>query len=114
MTRDPAIVGKQPIPVPRHPLSALNLEPRTQMFAMPASDDVRRHSQVLVDGAHALGQIHVDIQALGDPDYYLSNGHKWFYTPKSAVTTPSHSLPLLGPVCALWSCCVPLKDSPDC
>mmetsp|Transcript_26259 Transcript_26259/g.62173 ORF Transcript_26259/g.62173 Transcript_26259/m.62173 type:complete len:430 (-) Transcript_26259:233-1522(-) len=54
MTRDPAIVGKQPIPV-------------------------------LVDGAHALGQIHVDIQALGDPDYYLSNGHKWFYTPKSAA-----------------------------
>jgi len=54
LCRDPAIVGKHPIPV-------------------------------LVDGAHALGQIRIDLQAMGDPEYYLSNGHKWFFTPKSAA-----------------------------
>lgn len=30
---------------------------------------------VLIDGAHALGNVEIDIQAL-DADYYLSNAHK--------------------------------------
>ena len=36
-----------------------------------------------VDGAHALGATEVDIDALGQPDFWFGNGHKWLYTPKS-------------------------------
>jgi selenocysteine lyase/cysteine desulfurase len=38
----------------------------------------------LVDGAHALGQVPVNLNEL-DPDFYTSNGHKWLCTSKSAA-----------------------------
>jgi len=39
---------------------------------------------VMIDGAHAMGQIPINIKDI-DPDYYLSNGHKWMYTPKGSA-----------------------------
>jgi selenocysteine lyase/cysteine desulfurase len=44
----------------------------------------KRGVMVLVDGAHAMGQIPINITDLG-ADFYLSNGHKWFYTLKGSA-----------------------------
>jgi selenocysteine lyase/cysteine desulfurase len=42
---------------------------------------------VLIDGAHALGHIPVDMKSLEESgmDYWVGNGHKWFYTPKGSA-----------------------------
>ncbi|CAF1375914.1 unnamed protein product [Adineta steineri] len=37
----------------------------------------------LVDGAHAIGAIPIDLKKL-DPDFYITNAHKWLYTHRSA------------------------------
>lgn len=39
---------------------------------------------VIIDGAHAVGQIPLDMKAL-NVDFYFSNFHKWAFTPKSVA-----------------------------
>ena len=46
---------------------------------------LRRHgAQVIVDGAHAVGQIPLDVPAVG-ADWYASNAHKWLYAPRGCA-----------------------------
>lgn len=42
---------------------------------------------VMIDGAHALGQIQVDMKALSasGADVWVGNGHKWLYSPKGSA-----------------------------
>lgn len=44
----------------------------------------RRGIPVMVDAAHALGQIPVDLTSLS-PDYWVTNCHKWFAGPRGSA-----------------------------
>ncbi|EJD49589.1 PLP-dependent transferase [Auricularia subglabra TFB-10046 SS5] len=54
----------------------------------------------LIDAAHAIGQVHVDLKVV-DPDFWISNCHKWlyarrgcavFYVPKRQVLSRADAL----------------------
>ncbi len=57
-------------------------------WILPASEIVafyeHKGTPVLVDGAHSLGQIPLDVDTLG-ASYYVANAHKWLCTPKGSA-----------------------------
>lgn len=64
------------------------LMPLERIIALLRANNVR----VLVDGAHAVGQIPLNLQALG-ADWYVSNAHKWLYAPRA--TAFLHAAPVV-------------------
>jgi len=44
----------------------------------------KRNVMVVIDGAHVMGQIPLNVTQL-NADFYVSNGHKWLYSPKGSA-----------------------------
>ena len=79
----------------------------TTALVFPVAELVRRaraHGIVsVIDGAHAPGQIDLDLAALG-ADFYAGNCHKWMNAPKGSafLFARREAQPLLEPLVVSW------------
>nr|XP_022333506.1 probable L-cysteine desulfhydrase, chloroplastic [Crassostrea virginica] len=62
--------------------------PSNTPFLLPVAELTKicqdRNIPILVDGAHALGSVNLQLD-LFSPDFYVSNCHKWFCCPKGSA-----------------------------
>jgi isopenicillin-N epimerase len=117
---------RQPVPLPLSSPAAFadalwqGVTPRTRAIFLshvtspsalifPIEEVCRRARQAglwtIIDGAHALGQMPLDMRAL-DADFYSGNAHKWLCAPKGAaflyVRPDWHDL--MRPLAISWGC----------
>ena len=73
---------------PRVKLAIIDHITSPSALTFPIADIIadlhERGVRVLVDGAHAIGQIPLSVAEL-DPDWYVTNMHKWLFAPKGSA-----------------------------
>jgi isopenicillin-N epimerase len=122
-----AVYVRQPIPIPviSHEESLeqfwQGVTPRTRLIFLshissstaqrfPVEEICKRARKAgiltFIDGAHAPGQIPVDLDAIG-ADFYTGNCHKWMMAPKGAgfLYTCRERQPLIEPLVVSWGYC---------
>jgi isopenicillin-N epimerase len=119
-----AVYKQQPIPLPVTTCENFveqfwsGVTPRTRVIfishissgtalVFPIREIIRRARQAgiitVIDGAHAAGQIPLDMQELG-ADFYSSNSHKWMMSPKGSafLYVRREMQPLVEPLVVSW------------
>ncbi len=66
-----------------HLTHVINLNGQVMPVKAIIAEAKKRNIEVLLDGAHSFGLLHIDVQELG-VDYFTSALHKWFYGPIAA------------------------------